>query len=132
MAFLRKQTSEGSIGLLYSVIQKCMRRGMEEECLYYSGVLFNEGTPNSLRKRLVYITNEDIGHINLSLEIMNCSDDDLFKYVANNQNEMNGQQWRNPTCSQIAEDIRDDARLEPVPLFKHNICYPNQIIPTRK
>ena len=45
----------------------------------------------------------------------------LFKYVANNQNEMNGQQWRNPTCSQIAEDIRDDARLEPVPSFKHNL-----------
>jgi len=45
----------------------------------------------------------------------------LFKYVANNQNEMNGQQWRNPTCSQIAEDVRDDARLEPVPLFKNNL-----------
>ena len=82
MAFLRKQTSEGSIGLLYSVIQKCMRRGLEEECLYYSTVLFNEGTPNSLRKRLVYITNEDIGHIELSNEIVECSDDDLFKYVA--------------------------------------------------
>ena len=49
MAFLRKQTSEGSIGLLYSVIQKCMRRGLEEECLYYSDILFKEGTPNSLR-----------------------------------------------------------------------------------
>ena len=82
MAFLRKQTSEGSIGLLYSVIQKCMRRGMEEECLYYSRILFNEGTPNSLRKRLVYITNEDIGHIELSNEIVECSDEDLFKYVA--------------------------------------------------
>ena len=48
MAFLRKQTSEGNIGLLYSVIQKCMRRGLEEECLYYSDILFKEGTPNSL------------------------------------------------------------------------------------
>ena len=41
MAFLRKQTSEGSIGLLYSIIQKCIRRGLEEECLYYSNILYN-------------------------------------------------------------------------------------------
>ena len=81
MAFLRKQTSEGSIGLLYSVIQKCVRRGLESECLYYSDILYNEGTPNSLRKRLVYITNEDIGHLDLSNEIVGCSDEDLFKYV---------------------------------------------------
>ena len=37
--------------------------------------------PNSLRKRLVYVTNEDIGHINLSNEIVDCSDEDLYKYV---------------------------------------------------
>ena len=42
MAFLRKQTSEGSIAELYSVIQKCIRRGLEKECLYYSEILFNE------------------------------------------------------------------------------------------
>ena len=81
MAFLRKKTSEGSIAELYSVIQKCIRRGLEEECLYYSEILFNEGTPNSLRKRLVYVTNEDIGHIKLSNEIVECKDEDLFKYV---------------------------------------------------
>ena len=81
MAFLRKQTSEGSIGLIYSIIQKCIRRGMEEECLYYSDILFKEGTPNSLRKRLVYVCNEDIGHIKLSNEIMECNDEDLYKYL---------------------------------------------------
>uniref|UniRef100_A0A6C0C7N5 Uncharacterized protein n=1 Tax=viral metagenome TaxID=1070528 RepID=A0A6C0C7N5_9ZZZZ len=81
MAFLRKQTTEGSIGLLYSIIQKCIRRGMEEECLYYSDILFKEGTPNSLRKRLVYVTNEDICNLKLSNEIMECSDEDLYKYV---------------------------------------------------
>jgi hypothetical protein len=81
MAFLRKQTSEGSIALLYSIIQKCMRRGLEGECLYYSDILFKEGTPNSLRKRLVYVTNEDIGHIELSNEIVECKDEDLYKYV---------------------------------------------------
>ena len=42
MAFLRKQTSEGSIAVLYSLIQKCIRRGLEEESLYYSEILFNE------------------------------------------------------------------------------------------
>ena len=81
MAFLRKQTSEGSIAVLYSLIQKCIRRGLEEESLYYSEILFNEGTPNSLRKRLVYVTNEDIGHIKLSNEIMECKNEDLFKYL---------------------------------------------------
>jgi hypothetical protein len=81
MAFLRKKTSEGNIGLLYSIIQKTIRRGLENECLYYSKILFDEGTPNSLRKRLIYVTNEDIGHIELSNEIMNCDDVDLFKYV---------------------------------------------------
>ena len=30
MAFLRKQTSERSIAELYSVIQKCIRRGLEK------------------------------------------------------------------------------------------------------
>jgi len=45
----------------------------------------------------------------------------LFKYVANNPNEMNGQQWRNPTCSQIAKDVRNDARRNPVPLFKNDL-----------
>ena len=50
MAFLRKQTSEGSVGLIYSIIQKCIRRGLEEEALYYSSILCNEATTNSLRK----------------------------------------------------------------------------------
>jgi len=81
MAFLRKQTSEGSIGLLYSIIQKCIRRGLEEECLYYSNILYKEGTPNSLRKRLVYVTNEDICNLKLAKEIMECKDEDLFKYI---------------------------------------------------
>ena len=81
MAFLRKPLSEGSVGLIYSIIQKCIRRGLEEECLYYSMMLYNEATKNSLRKRLVYVTNEDICNLKLAEEIMNCPDEDLFKYV---------------------------------------------------
>ena len=34
----------------------------------------------------------------------------LFKQVLNNGNVMNGQQWRNPTVSEIARVIRKDAR----------------------
>jgi len=81
MAFLRKSTSEGNVGLLYSIIQKCIRRGLEKETLFYSQILYNEATKNSLRKRLVYVVNEDICHLDLSEEIMNCEDEDLFKYV---------------------------------------------------
>ena len=54
---------------------------MEEECLYYSNILYKEGTPNSLRKRLVYVTNEDICNLKLAKEIMECKDEDLFKYI---------------------------------------------------
>lgn len=81
MAFLRKKTTEGSVGLIYSIIQKSIRRGLEEEALYYSSILYNEITKNSLRKRLIYITNEDICHLELAYEIMLCNDEDLLKYV---------------------------------------------------
>ena len=81
MAFLRKQTSEGSIGLLYSIIQKCIRRGLEEEALYYSNVIYTEATKNSLRKRLIYVSTEEIGNLRLSEEILLCKDEDLLKYL---------------------------------------------------
>ena len=81
MAFLRKQTSEGNVGLLYSIIQKCIRRGLENESLYYSQILYNECTKNCLRKRLIYVCNEDICNLKLSQEILNCNDTDLFKYL---------------------------------------------------
>ena len=45
----------------------------------------------------------------------------LFKYVLNNQNKMNSQQWRNPTNSEVASMIRDDARLKSIPLFKNKL-----------
>ena len=45
----------------------------------------------------------------------------LFKQVLNNQNKMNSQQWRNPTVSVIASAIRQDARLNPISLFKNDL-----------
>ena len=81
MAFLRKQLSEGNVGLIYSIIQKCIRRGLENESLYYSQILYNECTKNCLRKRLIYVCNEDICNLKLSQEILECNDIDLFKYL---------------------------------------------------
>ena len=80
MAYLRKSTSEGNVGLLYSILQKCIRRGLEGEALYYSKIIYEEASINCLRKRLIYVTNEDIGHIELSEEIRICKDEELFKY----------------------------------------------------
>ncbi len=42
----------------------------------------------------------------------------LFKIVCNNGNQMNPQQWRNPTVSALASAIRQDARLNSIELFK--------------
>ena len=42
MAYLRKSTSEGNVGLLYSILQKCIRRGLIEEALYYSKIIYEE------------------------------------------------------------------------------------------
>ena len=52
MAFLRKETSEKgiSIGICYSIFQKCIRRCMTSEALYYGQLIYNDGTPNALRK----------------------------------------------------------------------------------
>lgn len=45
----------------------------------------------------------------------------LFKQVLNNANKMTSQQWRNPTVSSIASTIRDDARLNAIPLFLNDL-----------
>jgi hypothetical protein len=42
----------------------------------------------------------------------------LFKTVLNNGNQMNGQQWRNPTVGALPSAVRRDARLNPIELFK--------------
>ncbi len=66
MAFLRKQTSEGSVAVLYSLIQKCIRRGLEEESLYYSEIL------EILNKWNIQFKNENmLKRINKLIEIIN-------------------------------------------------------------
>ena len=46
MAFLGKSTSEGNVGLLYSILQKCIRRGLENKALYYANIIYNEASIN--------------------------------------------------------------------------------------
>ena len=73
MAFLRRETKEPgvSIGMCYSIFQKTIRRCMTSEALFYGKLIFNDGTPNSLRKRLVMSCLEDMANLELALEIMN-------------------------------------------------------------
>ena len=62
--FLSRPTKDKgiSIGICYSVLQKCIRRCMTEEALYYGKLIFNDGTPNSLRKRLIQSCLEDMAN----------------------------------------------------------------------
>lgn len=80
--FLKQKTKDNiSIGVCYSIFQKCIRRCLTSEALYYGNLIYSDGTPNSLRKRLVMSSLEDMGNLNLALEIMNCQDSELFDYV---------------------------------------------------
>jgi len=83
MAFLRKETSEKgiSIGICYSIFQKCIRRCMTSEALYYGQLIYNDGTPNALRKRLIMSCLEDMANLELALEIMNTSNEKLSYYI---------------------------------------------------
>ena len=83
MSFLKKNTSEKgiSLGICYSIFQKCVRRCMVEESLFYGKLIFNDGTPNSLRKRLIMSCLEDMANLNLALEIMKAEDNLLFDYI---------------------------------------------------
>ena len=81
MAFLRRKTTDNiSIGIVYSIFQKCIRRSLIQKALYYGKLLYNEGTHNSLRKRLVQSCLEDMCNLKLSLEIMNSKDNELEEY----------------------------------------------------
>ena len=82
MAFLRKNTSENlNIGIIYSIFQKCIRRSLLEESLFYGQLLFKEGSPNCLRKRLIQSCLEDMANLNLALEILNSKDIELEDYI---------------------------------------------------
>lgn len=82
MAFLRKTTRDGiSMGVVYSIIQKCIRRCMISESLYYARLIFEDGTPNALRKRLIQCCLEDMCNWNLAKEIHKAKDSELMDYV---------------------------------------------------
>ena len=50
-----------------SAFQKCIRRGMEEDAMYWTVELFNSGYDEYLWKRVRIITSEDIGLANPTL-----------------------------------------------------------------
>lgn len=82
MAFLRKPCRDNlTMGVVYSCFQKCIRRGLLEESIYYGTVIFEDGTPNALRKRLCLITLEDTCRLDVACDMMNAQDNELLDYV---------------------------------------------------
>lgn len=83
MVFLRKKTADPnvSMGMAYSLLQKCIRRCLLPESLYYGNLISTDGTPNALRKRLVQSCLEDMCRWDLALEISTCSDNKLTDYL---------------------------------------------------
>jgi hypothetical protein len=80
--FLRKPTRDNiTIGMCYSIFQKCIRRGLVEEALHYGRLIKLDGTPNALRKRMVLVCLEDMGHWSLALELKGLKDSQLLDYI---------------------------------------------------
>lgn len=80
--FLRRPTTDGiNIGTCYSILQKCIRRGLLQESLYYGNLVYKDGTPNALRKRLVMYCLEDMCRLDLALEVKDAPDSKLCDYI---------------------------------------------------
>lgn len=81
--FLTRQTTDSNIdmGLCYSILQKCVRRGLINEAMYHAKLIYHDGTPNALRKRLIVYCLEDMSRLDLALEILDTPDNELFDYL---------------------------------------------------
>ena len=81
--FLSRQTTDKKIdmGLCYSILQKCIRRGLINEAMYYGRLVFHDGSPNALRRRLIQFCLEDMSRLDLALEILDTDDRKLFDYL---------------------------------------------------
>jgi len=121
--FLSRPTKDKgiNIGICYSILQKCIRRCMTEEALYYGKLVFDFGTPNSLRKRLVQSCLEDMAHLDLSMEIMNAPDNKLFNYlqIISNNKKTHISAWYQRVCldhaiyqtKNLDQEIEDGVKL---------------------
>ena len=121
--FLSRPTKDKgiSIGICYSILQKCIRRCMTEEALYYGKLIFNDGTPNSLRKRLIQSCLEDMSNLELSIEILNAPDNKLFDYVqiVSNNKKTHISSWYQRVCldhaiyktKNLDQEIKDGAKM---------------------
>ncbi len=76
--YLRKvvPTRHGDIlmGTCYSIFQKCIRRCLPEEALYYGILIKKYGSENALRKRLMLCVLEDMAHIEFVKTIFKTKD----------------------------------------------------------
>ena len=81
--FLSRETKDEDIdmGLCYSILHKCIRRCLVNQALYYGKLIYEDGTPNALRKRLIMYCIEDMGRLDLAIEIFNCDKFKLFTYI---------------------------------------------------
>lgn len=81
--FLSRQTTDKNVdmGLCYSILQKCVRRCLLDEAMYYGRLVYHDGTPNSLRKRLIQYCLEDMARLDLALEILDAPDNKLFDFL---------------------------------------------------
>jgi len=85
MAFLRKKTTahdELSMGHCYSAFQKCVRRGLTSNALYYGSVIRECGSLNVIKKRLIQFALEDFAWWEIAVDIfMKISDENYKKYI---------------------------------------------------
>tara|TARA_A100001015_G_scaffold135243_1_gene150058 strand:- start:100 stop:819 length:720 start_codon:yes stop_codon:yes gene_type:complete len=81
--FLERKTSDEEIdmGLCYSILHKCVRRCLINESLYYGKLIFQDGTPNALRKRLIIYCLEDMARLDLAIDIFNADENKLLFYI---------------------------------------------------
>ena len=64
--FLRKQVGEYTVDIVYSALQKSIRRGLAEDAVFWGKTLYDHGYFNALLGRLMVIAVEDCSP-NLSL-----------------------------------------------------------------
>ena len=81
--FLSRETKDEDIdmGLCYSILHKCIRRCLVKEALYYGKLIYNDGTPNALKRRLIMYCIEDMCRLDLALEIFNAPNNKLIFYI---------------------------------------------------
>ena len=101
--FLNRPTIDKNVdmGLCYSIFQKCIRRCMLKEALYYGRLIYHYGTPNALRKRLIQSCIEDMSRLDIALELLESSNEKLLTYylkIIVNNKKTRISEWYKEVC----------------------------------